>query len=441
MRRFFIALFVCIITPVAFAREVTMTATQAMQAAGEMVRHDDFEHASQILSQMPDTGNLALEIERRFLLAQIAQKKGDINTAIKIYQNLLDENPGLARVRFELAVCYMHQKKWRRADYHLRLAMAGRDLPEEAKRVMNYYRYVVRKNKNWNVWFNFGAAPDNNVNNAASGEECVMTIFGLMCRTLDAPESAVGSNFSIGADYEFKLSEHWRWKSDANIYSNIYNKHDYDDLYMSISSGPRYVWGRGDVWLGAVASRRWYGWDRYNWAAGLRLDTNYDVSRRLSAGMYLRFMENTYDEYDSLLSGQTYDANMRLLYSLNARVYMVVRTGITREVAAAAPYSYWQPSAAVGFGAELPWGFHIYAEPGIYWSLYDAARWTVKDQRITQITEHDFTQRYAVSVSNNKLDLWGFVPQITVSYTHRQSNIWQREFGKTAIEFTMQQRF
>ena len=71
-----------------------MTATQAMQAAGEMVRHDDFEHASQILSQMPDTGNLALEIERRFLLAQIAQKKGDINTAIKDISKFIRRKSG-----------------------------------------------------------------------------------------------------------------------------------------------------------------------------------------------------------------------------------------------------------------------------------------------------------------------------------------------------------
>lgn len=56
-------------------------------------------------------------------------------------------------------------------------------------------------------------------------------------------------------------------------------------------------------------------------------------------------------------------------------------------------------------------------------------------------TERDFTHRYAVSVSNNKLDIWGFVPTITVSYTKRESNIWQREFDKTALEFTMQQRF
>lgn len=102
---------------------------------------------------------------------------------------------------------------------------------------------------------------------------------------------------------------------------------------------------------------------------------------------------------------------------------------------------YWQPNISVGIGAELPWGFHVYAEPSVYWTRYDDPRWTVKDNTFQEITEHDFTYRYALSLSNNKLDIWGFVPTMTVSYTRRESNIWQREYDKTAIEFTMQQRF
>lgn len=423
------------------AREITMTTTQAIQLAGKMVDSGDFEHATQILTKMPEMHNLPLEIERWFLMGQIAQKQGDMDTAIKIYRGLLDKNPDLARVRFELAVCYMRQKKWRRADYHLRLAMAGADLPDNAKQMMNYYRYIIRQNKNWNLWFNFGAAPDNNVNNAVAGQECIMTMFGLMCRTLDAPESAVGVNLALGGDYEFKLSDNWRIKSEANAYSNFYDKHRYDDLYLSVSTGPRYVWSRGDVWLAAVGARRWYGWDEYNLSGGARLDANYDFSRRLSGGMYLRVMKNKYDEYSDLLDGFTYSLAARAVYSFNASVYMVVRGGANRDVAESSVYSYWQPNFSVGVGAELPFGFHAYLEPGIYWTLYDKARWTVKNNTLTEIAERDFTHRYALSVSNNKLAVLGFVPTITLSYTRRDSNIWQREFDKTAIEFTMQQRF
>ena len=421
--------------------EITVTATQAMQLAGAMIDRGDFENATKILTQTPQMNNLALEIERWFLLAQMAQKQGDFETAIKIYQKILDDQPNLARIRFELATCYMHTKRWARADYHLRLAMAGKDLPENAKKLMNYYRYIIRQNKNWNVWFNIGAAPDSNINNATGGEECILTIYGLLCHDLSEPESVIGTNLTLGGNYEFKLSDKWRWKSDANLYSNIYNKHKYDDLYLAFSTGPRFVWQRGDIWMGAIASRRWYGWQEYNWNTGLRIDLNYDFTRKLSGGLYLRFTDNTYDEYGKYLDGQTYSANSRLTYSFNASVYMNLRTGITREDAADSAYSYWQPSASVGLGAELPWGFHAYLEPAVYWSLYDSGKPVVTNYGIERITEHDFTHRYSISLSNNKFDIWGFVPTLTFSYTQRDSNIWQREFKKTSVEFTMQQRF
>ncbi len=421
--------------------EITMSALDAVKMAGDLVEKGDFNKAESILTKLPKLSRVELEIERWFLLGQISMHNDDYETAIKIYRKILDAQPDLARIRFELALCYMKTGHWYRADYHLRLAMAGKDLPDNVKQMMSYYRYIVRQNKNWNVWFNFGAAPDNNVNQATGGTECVNTIFGPMCRELLEPESAVGMNFILGGNYEFKFGEHWRWKSDANIYTNIYNKHKFDDLYLSTSTGPRYVWNNGDVWLAGVVARRWYGWDRYNWSAGLKLDTNYDFTRKLSAGLSLRVLNNKYDEYGPWMNGQTYSANSRLSYSLDATKYIVLRGGIERETAKDDVYANWRPSVGIGFGVALPYGFDIYAEPSFYWTNYDGERWVVDNGNFTKKVAKDFNQRYSISLSNHKFDIWGFVPTLTISYSRRDSNIWQREYDKWTAEFTFQQRF
>lgn len=421
--------------------EVSMSLLDAVKVAGSLVEQGDFTNAEAILTKLPPMNNDALEIERWFLLGQISARRGDYDTAIKIFRKILDQQPDLARIRFELAICYMKTGHWYHADYHLRLAMAGDDLPDEVRKMLFYYRYIVRQNKNWNVWFNFGAAPDNNVNQATGGTECVNTIFGPMCRELLEPESAVGMNFILGGNYEFKFGEHWRWKSDANIYTNIYNKHKFDDLYLSASTGPRYVWNNGDVWLAGVIARRWYGWDRYNWSAGLKLDTNYDFTRKLSGGLSLRILNNKYDEYGPWMNGQTYSANSRLSYSLDATKYIILRGGIERETAKDDVYANWRPNIGIGFGAALPYGFDIYAEPSFYWTNYDGERWVVDNGNFTKKVAKDFNQRYSISISNHKFDIWGFVPTLTVSYTRRDSNIWQREYDKYTAEFTFQQRF
>ena len=425
---------------------LTMSGLDAVKLAGRLVDAGDYDHATQILTMMPDTNSLPVEIERWYLLAQIAQRQGDYDTAIKIYRKILDDQPDLVKVRYELALCYMAKKQWYRADYHLRLAMAGADIPPNVKQAMMYYRWVARQNKNWNVWFNFGAAPDNNVNQASGNRLCGR--YGVwgdnMCSTSAKPEKAIGYNLMLGGNYEFKLSEHWRWKNDANIYANVYDKHIYDDLYLSASTGPRYVWTRGDVWLAGVGARRWYGWDRYYWSAGLKLDTNYDFTRKLSGGLSLRAMNNTYDEYE-MLNGNTYSSNAHVYYSLDATKYVILRGGVERETARDSGYANWRYSTGVGFGSELPLGFHIYFEPSFTWTNYDDDRFTIVVNNgfleRAYITEHNFMQRYAVSLSNNKFDVWGFVPTLTISYTKRDSNIKTREFDKTTIEFSFQQRF
>ncbi len=456
-------------------KTVTMSALDAVKVAGKLVDAGDYDQATRILTMMPQTNSLPVEIERWFLIAQMAQRQGDLDTAIKIYRKILDDQPDLVKIRYELALCYMAKKQWYRADYHLRLAMAGQDIPPRVKQQMMYYRWIARQNKNWNVWFNFGAGPDNNVNQTSDEPVCgsmVCTSSGWCIIPPESvcpypkPEKAMGYHLMLGGNYEFRFGEHWRWKNDANIYVNTYTKYDswdlglfrmpalkiptgskYDDLYLSASTGPRYVWSHGDVWLAAVGARRWYGWDRYYWSAGGKIDTNYDFTRRLSAGLSLQVMDNKYDDdyYSTVLNGQTYSSNLRLSYSLDATKYIILRGGVDRDTTKSRGWSDWRYSTGIGFGSELPWGFNVYIEPSFIWTNYDEPRWFMVSENDVifqkSITERDFMHRYALSLSNNKLDIWGFVPTMTFSYTNRDSNVKNRKYDKWALEFSMQQRF
>ena len=422
-------------------QEITVSAVDAVKMAGDMVYAGNYDSAMQILTKMPQINNLAVEIERWYLIAQIEQRTGNIDEAIRIYRKILDDQPSLAKIRYELALCYMQKHQWYRADYHLRLAMAGNDIPPEIRQRMMYLRYIARKNKKWNAWFNFGAAPDNNVNQASGGAEYIINEWGEFHRVLPEPEKAVGFNFLLGGNYEFTLADHWRWKNEANIYTNIYNKHKFDDLYLSFASGPRYIWERGDIWVAGIISRRWYGWNRYNWGAGGKIDTHYDWTRKLSTGLTLQVINNDFDEYGDYMNGQTYTVAPHMTYSLDSTKYVILRGGVDRETATNDIYANWRYNVGIGFGMEIPYGFSIYVEPSFYWTNYDGARWAVKDYTFKEITERDFTQRYMLAVSNNKIDIWGFVPTFTFSYTTRKSNIPMREYDKWTTEFTLRQRF
>ena len=409
--------------------------------AMKMDINGDEKNASQIYYALLQSENNDVSIASALQLAQKFVAAEDFESAIKYYKWILQQKPDFAQARFELALCYMKLKHWNQADYQLRLALASKDLTNEAKQLMLYYRFLIKQNKNWNIWFNFGATPDTNINNGNGGNECINTVFGPLCNTLKNAESVVGTNLTLGGSYEFNISDNWRWKSEADIYSNTYNNHEYDDLYLSGYTGPRYIWSRGDIWMAGIVARRWYGDKKYNWSYGAMINTDYDFTRKLSGGLNLRFTDNKYDLYGDFLNGETYSTNMRLSYTLNTWLYTAFKTGILRENTVNPVYSYWQPNISIGFGAEIPYGFHVYIEPSFYFSTYDQEKTVVKDGTFSQIKEKDLIQRYAISLSNNKFDIWGFAPIVTIAYTRRNSNIWQQEFDKISAEFTLHQRF
>lgn len=419
---------------------VTMTHEQTLIFAQELIDKNKLEDAKKVLLLKPFQQK-ELEIERLYLLAQIATKENKIDEAIDIYYFILEHQPNISNIRFRLAELYLIRKDWIRADYHYRLALADKELPIAVQTRIKQALYYIRQNKNYNFWFNFGIAPDNNVNNTTSGEQCVMTMFGPMCNTLDDPEKDIGLNITVGGNYEFKLSDNWRIRNEALIYSLKYQDKKYDDIYLSYVLGLKYVYNKGDVFFGPTFSKRFLGHKAYNYTTGFMVDTGYDLTKQLNARLYLAYTPTHYDDYGDILDGNVKTARLRMFYALDSSKYLIFKTGYEYEKTKDKTYTNDRVNLALGFGADMPWGFHIYAEPSVLFTNYKGKRWTVKDYEFKEVKEWDITQRYSVSLSNRKVSLWGLMPVLTYSYTDKKSNIWQREYQKSLIELSIQKRF
>ena len=422
------------------ATVVTMTHEQTLTFAQELIEKNKLEDAKKVLLLKPFQQK-ELEIERLYLLAQIATKENKIDKAIDIYYFILEHQPNISNIRFRLAELYLIRKDWIRADYHYRLALADKELPIVIQNRIKQALYYIRQNKNYNFWFNFGIAPDNNVNNTTSGEQCVMTMFGPMCNTLDDPEKDIGLNITVGGNYEFKLSDNWRIRNEALIYSLKYQDKKYDDIYLSYVLGLKYVYNKGDVFFGPTFSKRFLGHKAYNYTTGFMVDTGYDLTKQLNARLYLAYTPTHYDDYGDILDGDVKTARLRMFYALDSSKYLIFKTGYEYEKTKDKTYTNDRVNLALGFGADIPFGFHIYAEPSVLFTNYKGKRWTVKDYEFKEVKEWDITQRYSVSLSNRKVSLWGLMPVLTYSYTNKKSNIWQREYQKSLIELSIQKRF
>ncbi len=447
----FILLLSCLIFGNAVADELSLTQREVVEVAAVLIDKGDLNDAKILLTKQT-FDIVEFEIERLYLLGRIAMVEKRLDDAIRIYRHILDNQPNLAKIRLELALAYMMTKQWYRADYHMRLAATAPDLPLPVIIEIRKYLYIIRQNKNWNLWFDIGFAPETNINGATGGEECITysDAFGSfpypLCRKLPEQDNAFGLNIGFGGNYEFKLSAQWRIKSDFALFGNFYDKQQYDMYYLSLSSGPRYVFSDGDVWLAATGYKMYYNHKQYRDSVGLKLDINYDFTRHLNGYLSAYWRPIFYnDDMSDYMDGETVGAITRFVYYFDASKYITLRLGLDKENTAADAYSNLRKSFSFGFGTELPFGFRVYIEPLFSWTDYDGARWTVADIgngfQYTQIVEESFSQRYSVSLSNNNFTFWGFTPVLEYAYTNTDSNIDSRSYDKHSIGLSMQRRF
>lgn len=394
-----------------------------------------------VLAKMPMPEDLSVKVTGLYLSAQTARKNGDIEQAIQLYRKVLDERPDFARARFELALCYIADDRWDRADYYLRMALAAENLPDDVKQVMESYRYLIRQNKNWDFWFDYGGAPDTRASIADSNNGCTGNTKNGVCEQITDSKKESGTYFAAGADYEFKLSDDWRWKSDAEFHTNLYEETKYNDLYLAGSTGPRYVWDKGDIWLAGIAGRGWYGRERYVWSYGAKIDTNYDWTRKLSSGLVLIFTNNVYDEYNYLMGGQTYAAVPHFTYYIDSTKYIALLGGLGRETAKADSFANYNYGAGLGFGMEMSYGFIVYLESYFFGANYDGEIDIVKNGVHKRVKEKDLSQKYTLSLSNAKIELLGFIPVVKLNYTNKKSNVPIAEYDKWSFGISVKRKF
>ncbi len=394
-----------------------------------------------VVAKMPLPEDLSAKIKSLYLSAQTALKKGDVEDAIHFYRKVLDERPDFARARFELALCYIADERWDRADYYLRMAMAAENLPDDVKQIMESYRYLVRQNKNWNFWSDYGGTPDTRASIADSNNGCIGDVKNGICEKLTGSKDVQGTYFAVGADYEFKLSDNWRWKSDAGFYTNVYKGDIYNDLYLAGSTGPRYIWDQGDIWLAGIVGRGWYENEGYVWSYGAKIDTNYDWTRKLSSGLILLFANNVYDEYNYLMGGQTYTVAPHFTYYIDSTKYISLLGELGRDTAKVDSFANYNYGAGLGFGMEMPYGFIVYLESYFFRVDYDGKIDTVKNGVNKRVKESDISQKYTLSLSNTKIEFFDFIPIFKLTYTNQESNIPISEYSKWSFGVSIKRKF
>ena len=369
-----------------------------------------------------------------FLHGSIALARGEWEAAIARFRAILARDPNLPRVRLDLALAFFRAGQDTAAAYHFRQTLGDKDLPPAARARAIAFLDAIRRRKTWSVSAGFALAPDSNINAATSAR--LIELFGLPARlSEDAREtSGVGVTADISGGYEMRISPDLRFRTGAGLYTRTYRESQFNDRTLTLRAGPRLLFDDFDLRPELTGRLRELGGDTYSRAFGLGLSSNWVLAPawRLNASVSAERVS-----YESFLGdGDIYGAQLGVAHAYGRATLLGGNASYRREAVTSEAYSWREFAIGLLAARELPKGFVASVGPSLRWRRYD--------RRIPAFgpeARSDRTLAGRIKVSNRHVELFGFMPEITLRSERRSSNLGLYDYTRNAAEIGVVRAF
>jgi len=466
VRNAIISIVFAFVLPLALsAQESAPTSTDPeLIAATALLRDGQLAAAKGRFLLLVDSQDWHVRFESRFQLGMIASVEKDYPAAIKRFLSILAENPTLARVRLELAKAYFLSGNYSEAAYHFQFVKADGSAPKDVLERVDEFIEAARRQKNWSVAFAVGIAPDTNLNTSGGGRQCVLTVFGQFCTEPNERNSGFGLRVLSTVNYYLRLTEDWGIRSTVGLSATDYPMSRYDDYILSLASGPRYIFGSGEVSLQPTYSRRWLYGKEFNQAAGVRSDANWDIAPQWVLGIGASALHNLYDNpQNSAYQGNTYAFYITPRYVIDNRSFVNLDMGYARDSLNASEHSADSYTLGAGYFIQSAFGLAFSANVSATRVLHDAPNlsydelylydqdtwdyignsckwrggfmlWCYKPKRDT-VWQSNF------SIMSEKWNLMGLFPSLRYTFIKRESTINMHEYERHRVEVLANMKF
>ena len=402
-----------------------LSAESLIEAARAALAKGELEDAEFLLGGIkPGEGN-ADDLD--FLYGSIAMAREDWQTAIARFRAMLIRDPTLPRVRLDLALAYFRAKEDGSATYHFRQVLGDKDLPPVVRARTLAFLDTIRRRKTWSVSTAVALAPDSNINAATSSRQ--VNLFGFPAQlSEDARQtSGVGLNANISAGYEARISPDLRFRTSARLYTRTYKKSKFNDRTLTLRAGPRFLFEKFDLRPELTARARRLSGEMYSRAAGIELSGDWHLAPawRLSAAVGgERIFYETF-----LGDGNMYSTQVGLAHALGPATLLRADGAFRREAVESEAYSWREFIVGASATRELPRGFVVTAG-----SSYRLRRYDRPIAAFGPEARQDRTLAGRMKISNRHIELFGFMPELTVRHERRSSNLSLYDYERNLIE-------
>ena len=382
--------------------------------------------AAQNLPALFQQGTEALEAAGT---AEDDRREALLDRAVAAFRAMLVADPGLVRVRLELARAFFLKGEDRLARRHFERVLAGNVPPPVAANVRRFLAQM-RARRRWTAHFGFALAPDTNI--GGGSEERIITIHGLPFRR-DAEEltkSGVGLSVWTGGEYQHPLARRWRLRAGADASRRDYSGSRFDQTFVSVHAGPRWLVDRStEASLLANPRRRWAGTAPSYDDLGARLEGAHRFTRRLTANASASWHERAY-RTQTHLDGPTMDVSLGAAWVVTPTLRADAAAGWGRDRPETARWRHERRWLRLGATTALPRGFTVGASGELRRADYEG-NWfphTAGEPR------EDRTWAARLSVHNRAIAWKGFSPQLSLVHEVRDTNAQLYDYERTGGE-------
>ena len=390
-----------------------------------------------------------------------AQRTALQDEAVAAFRRVLLQHPTLPRPRLELARALFERGRCNQpveallrhllgddceaAERHLRRTLATQHPPAVVSNI-NRYLNVIQARKRIRGHFQLFAAPDSNVN--AATEADTVRVFGLPFNlSEDAREtSGLGLILSAAAEYQHPLpftplgATRSRWRVGGGLYRRDYESDHFDDMTLSVNTGPRLRFRRGEFSFLYKANQRWLGDHRFSQDRGVSLEGGRRFGNRvwLSGGVEVTRRKH---RDVALQDGIRRNVNFSAFFTLNPAVSLGTHLGWGRAQTDSVFERHDRYSLGVSANVDLPplfglVGFGLAFSQDWYEANYERAK-----QGLNPRPREDRLLVSRIAVHNRAYDVWGFTPTLSWVREIRDSNIVLYEYQRNRFELGLRRLF
>ena len=434
-------------SPSVVAQETAPSFGFRVEEARELLKRQRFKEALPLLRELVQAqparkdllflkGLAALQYSQQRGVAA-ADREALLDEAIASFRTMLIDQPGLVRVRLELARAFFYKGEDSLSQEHFERVLAGNP-PEPVVANVRVFLSRIRARRRWNMHMGFAVAPDTNI--GGTSNERIIYIFGLPFRRNAESFTTSGVGLSVwgGGEYQHPLGDRVRLRLGMDASRREYSGGRFDRMLVSWHVGPR-------VFVSRTTEFSVLGDWRHQWNAnepdsfdlGGRVTARHRFSRRLTVNGNASWHDRRY-RTRKLLDGPVQNFSLGAGWVLTPTIRLDATAGYGRARPETVRYRNDSKYLQTGVSVALPKGFTVGVGGGVRWTDYQAPWFpntpADKDRK-------DRTYNLRASIHNRAITFFGFSPEVSLIHEVRKTNAQLYDYKKTGGELRVVRQF